>query len=183
MILVIESKNSGLCLGGASRCTHTLSMSEHQVVYQAVVARRLQWDTLLWQVPTLSLTAQAFLFTIALGPGVSQVARTIAALLSIVISCLSVTLMARHRQAELADAGWLEDHEASFPPELRVHGQNFIRRRDTVHPRGRMYVPLVPGYKTWNIGLLLFALVAVVVIAITWWDPSPLYQTTAGGAG
>jgi hypothetical protein len=30
-------------------------------VYQAVAARRLQWDNLVWQVPVLSLTAQAFL--------------------------------------------------------------------------------------------------------------------------
>ncbi|MER6612681.1 hypothetical protein [Streptomyces xantholiticus] len=37
------------------------------VVYQAVAARRMQWDALLWQVPALSLTAQAFLFTITLG--------------------------------------------------------------------------------------------------------------------
>lgn len=37
--------------------------------YAALAERRLQWDSLLWQVPVLSLTAQAFLFTIALSPG------------------------------------------------------------------------------------------------------------------
>lgn len=150
-------------------------MSEHHVVYQAVVARRMQWDTLLWQVPTLSLTAQAFLFTIALGTDTTRVSRTIAAVLSIVISCLSVTLMARHRQAELSDAHWLEDHEAAFPEAMRVHGQNFIRRRRHVHPKDRLYVPLIPGYKTWTAGLLLFALAAIFVIVLTWMDPSPFY--------
>ncbi|MFE4197261.1 hypothetical protein ACFRJ9_15460 [Paenarthrobacter sp. NPDC056912] len=152
-------------------------MSEHQVVYQAVVARRLQWDSLLWQVPTLSLTAQAFLFTIALGPDSSRMARTLAAVLSIVISCLSVTLMARHRQAELSDAAWLERFEGGLPEEMRVHGKNFINRRAVVHPRDRMFVPLVPGYKTWTIGLLLFALVAMFAILLTWLDPSPLSGT------
>lgn len=151
-------------------------MSEHQLVYQAVVARRLQWDTMLWQVPTLSLTAQAFLFTIALGPDTTRVSRTIAALLAIVISVLSVTLMARHRQAEITDAQWLQDNEAAFPPEMRVHGKNFIARRMKILPKDRMFVPLVPGYKTWTIGILLFALVAAVTIVLTWWDPSPLYE-------
>lgn len=151
-------------------------MSEHQAVYQAVVARRMQWDNLLWQVPTLSLTAQAFLFTIALGPDTTRVSRTIAAVLSIVISFLSVTLMARHRQAELSDAHWLEDFEAAFPAEMRVHGRNFVNRRRNIHSKDRMYVPLIPGYKTWTLGLLLFALVALLTIVLTWWDPSPLYE-------
>jgi hypothetical protein len=45
--------------------------------YAAIAARRTQWDSLLWQVPTLSLTAQAFLFTIALTQGNDAWARII----------------------------------------------------------------------------------------------------------
>lgn len=36
-------------------------------MYAVVAARRAQYHNMLWQVPTMSLTAQAFLFTIALG--------------------------------------------------------------------------------------------------------------------
>ena len=42
--------------------------------YGALATRRLQWDNLLWQVPILGLTAQAFLFTIALDPGSTRFA-------------------------------------------------------------------------------------------------------------
>jgi hypothetical protein len=50
--------------------------------YAAVATRRAQWDSLVWQVPTLSLTAQAFLLTIALSQGNDAWARIISALLS-----------------------------------------------------------------------------------------------------
>lgn len=51
------------------------------------------YTTMLWQVPALGLTAQAFLMTIALGSDSSNVARVIAALLSVVISVASTQLM------------------------------------------------------------------------------------------
>ncbi|GHH64216.1 hypothetical protein GCM10017772_00230 [Promicromonospora soli] len=70
---------------------------ERRLIYATVTARRLQQDSLVWQVPVLSLTAQAFLYTIALGPESSGFARIVSAVISIVITVLSVTLMARHR--------------------------------------------------------------------------------------
>jgi hypothetical protein len=51
-------------------------------VYTALAARRLQWDGLLWQVPSLSMTAQAFLMTITLAPGEARASRIIAPVLS-----------------------------------------------------------------------------------------------------
>jgi hypothetical protein len=51
------------------------------------------YTTMLWQVPALGLTAQAFLMTIALGSDSSNVARVIAALLSVIISVASTQLM------------------------------------------------------------------------------------------
>jgi hypothetical protein len=66
---------------------------------------------MLWQVPTLSLTGQAILFTIALGADSSRVARIVASVLAIVMTVLSMHLMSRHRQAEHTDAHWIESHE------------------------------------------------------------------------
>jgi hypothetical protein len=43
------------------------SREEMLVMYQVVAARRQNFDSMLWQVPALSLTAQAFLLVIALG--------------------------------------------------------------------------------------------------------------------
>lgn len=45
------------------------SREEMLVMYQVVAARRQNFDAMVWQVPALSLTAQAFLLVIALGPG------------------------------------------------------------------------------------------------------------------
>lgn len=58
-------------------------------VYAAVAARRTQFDNLLWQVPVLTITAQAFLFTIALGADTQPVARIISCVLSLLITFLS----------------------------------------------------------------------------------------------
>jgi hypothetical protein len=65
------------------------------------------YTTLLWQVPVLGLTAQAFLMTIALGMGISDDARIAASALSIIIAWASWRLMHTQRgrainQAELA---------------------------------------------------------------------------------
>src|SRR6266705_6760573 len=70
-------------------------------VYAAVAARRTQFDNLVWQVPVLSITAQAFLFTIALGADNRPVSRVIACLLSMIVTFLTVQIFTRHRQAEI----------------------------------------------------------------------------------
>jgi hypothetical protein len=50
-------------------------VADEQIQYQVIGSRRQQFDNLLWQVPILSLTGQAFLFTIALTAGNSEFAR------------------------------------------------------------------------------------------------------------
>ena len=56
-------------------------------------ARYASYTTLLWQLPALSLTAQAFLLTIALSHSDGISARVTAAALSAVISAASYSLM------------------------------------------------------------------------------------------
>ena len=55
------------------------------------------YTTLLWQVPALGLTAQAFLLTIALGGTTSSGARIMASGISIVVAVASVFLMHNQR--------------------------------------------------------------------------------------
>jgi hypothetical protein len=153
-------------------------MDPHQAVYQAVVARRMQLDSLLWQVPVLSLTAQAFLFTIALGTDTSKLSRILAAFLSMVVALLCVSLMARHRQAEFSDAQWLEDYESDYPEQFRVHGKPFVKRRDNVKVRllgGRLPAPVWRGFETWTWGIAIFGVAGLVVIVVTLVDPSILH--------
>lgn len=153
-------------------------VADDQIMYHAVSARRLQWDNLVWQVPLLSLTAQAFLFTIALGEGSSRVARAIAALLSLVATVLSIALMARHRQAELADAAWLEQYERHrFGESQAVHGETFRKRRDATKlnapPIGDL-IPILPGFVTWVVRLGVFGLAALAVLLLTALFPNVL---------
>ena len=146
-------------------------------VYSVVAARRLQWDNLLWQVPVLSLTAQAFLFTIALDPGSRRVARVIACTLSIIASGLAVHLMTRHRQAEIADAHWLSEYENThLPPSLAVHGPAWQARRNATSADAWIFSRLAkyPGYRVWSAGLSLFAVAAVVILVLTLLAPQIL---------
>jgi hypothetical protein len=55
------------------------------------------YTTLLWQVPALSLTAQSFLLTIALGSTTANFARIIVAVLSMVLVIASWSLMHEQR--------------------------------------------------------------------------------------
>ncbi len=141
--------------------------------YAAVAARRTQFDALLWQVPVLSLTAQAFLFTIALSQGNDAWARIISSLLSLNITVISILLMARHRQAELHDANWLariECDELNLG-NLGAHGTTFRRNRDQQKLEagliGRL-LPRKPMFGVWVTGLALFGVSDIVVIIRTW---------------
>ena len=71
--------------------TDEKAMKVYAEAYPIVAARRSQWDQLLWQVPVLTLTAQAFLFSIALAHDTTRMARFIACLLSLVMTVLSLT--------------------------------------------------------------------------------------------
>lgn len=141
--------------------------------YAAVAARRAQWDSLVWQVPTLSLTAQAFLLTIALSQGNDAWARIISAILSLTITVMSIMLMARHRQAEIHDAHWLErvERDVLRLGALVTHGPEFRKSREQLQdisagPIGRA-IPLVRMFPVWVVGLGLFGLSDFVVIIRT----------------
>src|SRR5487761_2531122 len=74
--------------------------------YAIVANRRQQWDTLLWQMPTMALTGEAFLFTILLGGSTSQAGRIVASILALVVAIASLHSLSAHRLSELADSHW-----------------------------------------------------------------------------
>ena len=147
-------------------------------VYEAVYLRRLQFDNLLWQVPVLSLTGQAFLFTTALDGGTSRMARLIAASLALVASVLSMHLMARHRQAEVSDARWLEEFERRHFTDGQdtyvVHGRAFKTRRDAQPAGGPL--AKIAAFPVWVGWLGLFGLAAVIVLVVTCIEPGVLTE-------
>jgi len=141
--------------------------------YQALAARRLQWDNLLWQVPILGLTAQAFLFTIALDPGSTRFARVVACLLSLVATALCMQLMASDRRAEVSDARWLSELELERGGTA-IHGEAFRDRRNTTDPDVAFPVkPLLRfrSFNVWMSGLALFGAAAIAVLVVTFVQP------------
>lgn len=147
-------------------------MDGNDQVYQVVAARRTQFDNLLWQVPVLSLTAQAFLSSIALGDS-SRLSRIIASLLSMATSFRSVQLIAKHRKGEIADAEWLKSYEESYFPDTRVHGAAFRQLRDESSTGGPFLNLLtrLSSFKVWTVGLTLFGLVALFVLSVAVFSP------------
>ena len=140
-------------MGQESPAGKDLSHEEMLVLYQAVAARRQNFDSMVWQVPALSLTAQAFLLAIALGSGSGHLARIAAGLLSAVTALMSVQLLLRHRLHETADAIWLNKFEDS-------HGWEPVHQRPAARVaaaglRARGLAGL-PSHKLWITGLVLF---------------------------
>ena len=140
-------------------------------MYSAVAARRTQSDALLWQVPALSMTAQAFLFTIALGSDTGRLARIVSALLSLLVGFMSLELMSRHRRAELVDAEWMEAYEKRRWGES-MHGRTWKERRDGAPGGGRL--GSIPAFPTWWLGLAVFMTAALVIFVLTLIDPHSL---------
>ncbi len=104
--------------------------------YAIVASRRQQWDVLLWQMPTMVLTGEAFFFTISLGAQTSQWARVIAALLSLLVAMASLHSLASHRLSELADSAWLHEYEVAHHAPV-LHGVSWRGRRQQIVLRQR----------------------------------------------
>ncbi|WP_147258788.1 hypothetical protein [Pseudonocardia hierapolitana] len=137
-------------------------------MYSAVAARRTQFDNLMWQVPILSITAQAFLFTVSLGADTSQAARVISSSLSLIVTVLTLQLFVRHRQSEITDAHWLEEREAQLNSSA-FHGRSWQSARNAVDPDAQPFSALahIGGYRMWSIGLCIFGLASLIVLAIS----------------
>lgn len=131
---------------------------ERLVMYQVVAARHAGLDQMVWQVPGIALTAQAFLMTIGLGPESGQLARLGSGLLSVVVAFMSIELLMRHRLSAVADAVWLERFE-------RDQGWEALHR--PLNDRcARLGVPIPPfarprAYSVWITGLSVFGFVGV----------------------
>jgi hypothetical protein len=128
--------------------------------YASVSARRTSFDTMMWQVPALATTAQAFLMTIALGADTARGSRVLAALLGMVLAVLAAQLMAKYRSLEKIDSRVAEqierrvrlDRVLGLPP----HASASVRADAGVRPPWWIRVS---SYRLWLAGLLIFAMV------------------------
>ena len=134
--------------------------AERLVQYQVVAARRTNYEAMMWQVPTLALTAQAFLMTIGLAPSTGRLARIAVGLLSLAISIMAVQLTVRHRLNEITDSMWLEEFELTQNWKS-VHGAAQAR----AEALGFTYRGIfkLKSYRVWIAGLSGFGLVGLAI--------------------
>jgi hypothetical protein len=161
--------------------THTTRDDISHEAYATVASRRAHFDQLLWQVPVISLAGQAFLFSIALSPETARTSKIIASFLAVIMTFLSLHLMVKHRQAEVADSQWLEAYEKEFSspvgvPAWPMHGSTWARYRKGVNPNiGRLgALSKLSGFRTWTWGLSAFGIAAIVVLVVAVVMPSGL---------
>ena len=121
--------------------------------YPVVVAHRQAYDNLLWQTPVLSLTAQAFLFSISLAQGTSRCSHVISGLLSLITALASIQLMIKHRAYEKRDSDRLRDYEKA-KYSISIHG--------ALEGDQPFYVKW-SSYKCWLFVLWSFAIAAAFV--------------------
>lgn len=153
--------------------------------YEMLVVRNQTQATLLWQTPSLALTAQAFLLTIALIADFSTTGHVLAALLGIVVAVISMQTMAKHRYFESLDNFKMQrlEYELGLPPlssrawrkDPPVPG-GFPAPKDNWWIRRR-------SYWIWQIGLGLFGVVNLIIILISAFAPDLLGVAHAPGLG
>ena len=119
--------------------------------YSILNARRDSFNGLLWQTPVLSITAQAFIFTIILSSSTTDIARLFASILSVTIALASAQLLSKHRFMEAEHAKILHNYEKNIgivPINEKFQQQTWYGR--------------LSSYLVWNIVLWAFAVIAVL---------------------
>ncbi|MEV6430890.1 hypothetical protein [Nocardia sp. NPDC051463] len=146
-------------------------LNNPEALYQVVADRRLQYENLLWQVPAVSLTAQAFLFSVALSQNIESFPRILAGLLALNLSVISIMLMASHYRAESRDAEWLERFEqqelgaGAWSPHGAEFRPQYISDPDAGWVDNLIHLRLM--FQIWVVGLALFGVVAILMIVKT----------------
>jgi hypothetical protein len=124
-----------------------------EVQYQIVSARQQTTNSLLWQTPIMSLTAQAFLFTIALGYGNQSLARIISATLALIVALASIQILSKHRSVEVSDSKYLEEYEKRNRLPI-IHAK---------YKNDKWYLH-ISSYYVWIFVLFSFFLAALIIL-------------------
>jgi colanic acid biosynthesis protein WcaH len=135
--------------------------------YRVLNARRDSFNQLVWRTPVLSLTAQAFLFTIALNPLVSPIARTMSASLAFITAIASAQLLLKHRFNEREHAVILEEFERQRginPINQKITPDSTLKESKCTWDYLRTWIEGIPSYKIWFVLLLIFALFALIIL-------------------
>lgn len=158
--------------------------------YEMLTLRDVEKDALMWQAPSLALTAQAFLLTIALNPQSPVYAVLISSALGFVVAGLSMQLMARHRLLNLLDRAYLHylesktglphistrsyfwhNGEYQVPAWFKQDEATELRWPNRGAPTRPSRPANTKSYETWIKGLAVFAILnaAIFLVALVLW--------------
>lgn len=146
------------------------SSTSSEKVYDHVCARWQHADGLQWQVPSVGLAAQAFLFTIELGGSSTTEARIIAAVLSIVLNAITIQLMTRHRRSCVYYSKWIERFEREHFGCDDAHPHAF---NNDAHPAGG-WSGGTSSYRVWLSALPTMGIASAAIIVIAGVRPTLL---------
>lgn len=120
----------------------------------------------------LSLTGEAFLFSIALAPSTSKTGRLVASTLAFVIALACLQALAGQRVSELTDAHWLADFEREHGLD-EFHGTAWRDRRSTVIAEERQSanvidraVSVLRSVRTLTVWFLTLSVIAVAALVV-----------------
>jgi hypothetical protein len=141
--------------------------------YEMLLLREMEQDAMLWQTPTIALTAQAFLLTIALNPGSPFFATCLASALGMLVAVLSMQLMARHRFLNEMDRSHLHyleervgiDHISNreyFFVDGKYRVPGWLQGRRT--PEAPDLLARQKSFRIWMFGMGMFAAVNFAIL-------------------
>lgn len=163
--------------------------AQNLFTYEMLMQREMEQDAMLWETPTLALTAQAFLLTIALNNESAPAAVYVSAGLGVLVAFLSMQLMAKHRFLSEMDRAemhrleealgiphmsrrnyFFQDGKYVIPPTLQI--------RSRMAPKKQGLLERASSYKVWIRGLALFAAVNLAILATELFWPFILHPVT-----
>lgn len=133
--------------------------------YQMISARINEADSKMWQAPSLTLTAQAFLLTITLSADFDSAGHIVGAALGALIAWMSLQLMSKHRFFHQLDTAMLDELEKqtdllgvsqyAWPPQVQLPTKTWLDKRRSI--------------VVWKRGIIVIFAVNVALIPATIW--------------
>jgi hypothetical protein len=140
--------------------------------YQMIMQRGLQTNGLLWQTPSLALTAQAFLLTLSLGDATMRPIRIVVSVLGLVIGVMSMQLMAKHHyfyELDQAELRRIEDR-LHLPPITHRDQQ----KEDHAAEVWALPFVRISSYVVWQSGIFMISLTNAVALVLLLTTPDLL---------
>jgi hypothetical protein len=106
----------------------SLTQANAQDLFATLEGRRRGFEQVMWQVPSLSITAQAFLFSAAFSTGAPRYARVIVLLVGLAAVLAAMHLLAKHRYLESlhGQVQALCQRQLGWPPLFREQLHDLI---------------------------------------------------------